>query len=64
MATSLPLGDGLVAFLGYVSRVYPIQMTASLEHAPHRSHLAVQPIPYSAPRAEEMSHSRGFVPDF
>ena len=64
MATSLPLRDGLVAFPGNVSRVYPIQMTASPEHAPHRSHLAVKLIPASAPRVEEMSHSRGSVLDF
>ena len=44
--------------------VYPVQATTSPEHAPHRSHLLVQPIPASAPRAEERSHSRGSVPDF
>ena len=64
MATSLASGDGSVVFSGYVSRVYPIQATASPEHAPHRSHLAVQPIPDSAPRAKDRSHSRGSVPDF
>ena len=64
MATSLASGDGSVSFPGYVSRVYPIQAIASPEHAPHRSHLAVQPIPASATHVEERSHSRGSVPDF
>ena len=63
MATSLASGDGSVASSGYVSRVFPIQVTASPTHAPHRSYLAVQPIPTSASRAEEMSHSTGSVMD-